>query len=78
MRFLGKKNNKDDFYFVFQGMILTRSEAKKLGVGFLFGLIGVVILLLMPFQFNKYVSFLFLLFFFFLGYFIIAPKILGK
>ena len=74
MRFLRKKN-KDDYYFPFQGMILTRLETKKLSIGFVSGFIGIILLLLLPFQLNKYVSFFILLFFFTLGYFIISPRI---
>jgi len=74
MRFLGKNDKNDNFYFVFQGMVLSRHETKKLSFGFLLGSIGVVILLFLPFRLNKYAIFLFLCLFFCVGYFIIAPK----
>jgi len=74
MRFLGKNEKNDDFYFVFKGMVLSRHETKKLSFGFLSGGIGIVILLILPFHLNRYANFLFLSLFFFIGYFIIAPK----
>ena len=74
MRFLGKNEKNENFYFVFQGVILSLHETKKLGFGFLSGSIGVIILFFIPFRFNKYAIFLFLCLFFCVGYFVIAPK----
>ncbi len=79
MWFVGKDDKEDEYYFDFKGARLTIFEAKKLGFGILFGLLGGLLMALLPFELNGPVSFIVLGVFFSLGYFMVGPKILlGK
>jgi len=73
-----KNERKDDYYVLFNGAKLTKNEANKIGIGILFGIVGIVVLQFLPFEKKSFISYLILAFFVLVGYFLVAPKIFRK
>ena len=72
-----KRNDSDD-PVEFGGAKLTKLEANRIGVGILFGIVGVIVVVLSPIEAKSSVSYAVLVFFVFFGYFVISPLIFKK
>ena len=68
------KSSDDDYIVVFQMAKLSKRQAKKVGIGILFGLVGLIICLLIFGGKYKILSFTIIGIFLFIGYFLIGNK----
>ena len=68
------KHSDDDYVVVFQMEKLSKHEAKKVGIGILFGLVGLIISLFIFGGKYKIPSFIIIGIFLFIGYFLIGNK----
>ena len=73
-----KKKKDHDYYVNFRGAILTKTEANRIGVGLIFGFIGIVLVLLLPVEDKGLLSYLIIGIFIFIGYFFVSPLIFKK
>ncbi len=69
------KKNKDEYYVDFKGARLTKLEANRIGVGIVFGIIGIVLLFFIPVKEKGILSYVLIVSFVFVGYFLVAPRI---
>ena len=67
-------DNKDNFT-LFRGTKVNKTQANRIGVGIVFGLIGIVLILLLPFKELKFLNYTILFLCVMFGYFIVGPKI---
>ena len=72
------KSSDDDYIVVFQMAKLSKLQAKKVGVGILSGLVGMVICLLIFGGKYKILSFSIIGIFLFVGYFLIGNKFVNN
>ena len=73
------KKEKDPGYYVnFKGATVTKTEANRIGVGIVFGIIGIIVVLLLPLRDEKILSYSLITMFIFIGYFIVSPLIFKK
>ena len=73
---MNNKNQKEkveDSYVPFSGGIISKREAKRIGFGLIFGLVGIAVALVLPISKTGLVSYLIIALFLFVGYFIISP-----
>lgn len=73
-----KHDKKDDYYIIFSGAKLNKYEANKIGIGLLFGIIGIILLQFLPFKGKNFISYFTLFSFVIVGYFLVAPRIFRK
>lgn len=69
------KRSEDDYLILFQMVKLPKHEAKKVGLGIIFGLVGSIISLLIFGSEYKILSYTVIGIFIFFGYFLIGKLI---
>ena len=69
------KHSDDDYIILFQMAKLSKHETKKVGIGILFGLVGLIISLAIFGGKYKILSFTVIGVFIFIGYFLIGNKL---
>ena len=72
------KRSDDDYIVLFQMAKLSKHEAKKVGIGILFGLVGLIISLLIFGGESKILSYTVIGIFLFIGYFLIGNRFIKK
>jgi hypothetical protein len=68
-----KKNN--DYYVGFKGAKLNKLAANRAGIGILFGIIGIILTVFLPFKEHKFLNYAIIFVFAVVGYFVVGPKI---
>jgi hypothetical protein len=72
------QNPNDDYVVSFKGARLSKREANKVGLGIIFGLLGVVVSLLLFGTQNRIITIAILSLFASVGYFLIGNKLFKK
>jgi len=72
------KHSDDDYIVLFQMAKLSKLEAKKVGIGILFGLVGLIVFFLIFGGKYKVLSYTIIGIFIFIGYFLIGNKFVKK
>ena len=72
------KHSGDDYIILFRMAKLSKFEAKKVGIGILFGLGGLIVSLLIFGGKSKMLSYTVIGIFIFIGYFLIGNKFVKK
>ena len=68
------KHSDDDYIVLFRMAKLSKLEAKKVGIGILFGLVGLIVSFLIFGGKYKVLSYIVIGIFIFIGYFLIGNK----
>lgn len=71
------KKEKDNYVVLFKGAKLSKREANKVGLGVVFGVIGIFVSIVAGVK-NNLIAFILILIFAAVGYFIIGNKIFKK
>jgi len=69
------KKSKNDYFVLFQGAKISKREANRVGVGFVFGFVGAVISAFLIGPENKIANIIVVIFFVAIGYFWVGHKI---
>jgi len=75
---MNKKKENDDYLVLFKGAKLSKREANKVGVGIIFGIIGILISIFIPLVKSKIVDYAIILIFVVVGYYWIGNKLFKK
>lgn len=67
--------NKNKHYVIFMGVKLNKKSANRVGIGIIFGIIGGIISIIIPYKEFKIFNYLIIMLFIAIGYLLIAPKI---
>ena len=73
-----QKHSDDDYIILFRMAKLSKFEAKKVGIGILFGLVGLIVSLLIFEGKYKVLSYTVIGIFIFIGYFLIGNNFVKK
>jgi hypothetical protein len=74
---MSKLENDNDYYILFKTAKLNKREAKQLGVGFIFGIICLIVVFCLPIEKNKTIDYL-IISIFVIGGYILGCKIFKK
>ena len=74
---MSKLEDDNDYYILFKTAKLNKREAKQLGVGFIFGIIGLVVIFCLPIEKSKIIDYL-IISIFIIGGYILGYKIFKK
>ncbi len=72
-----KLENDKDYYVFFQTAKLNKREANQVGVGMIFGVIGLIVVFCLPIERNKIIDYL-IISIFVIGGYILGCKIFKK
>ena len=70
--------DNNDYYVIFKGTKLKKTQANRCGVGVFFGLFGIILTFVLPFEQYKIINYTIILSFVLIGYFVISPKIFKR
>ena len=65
---MSDKERKDDYVVLFQGVKLSKHEANSVGLGIIFGIIGIFLSLYMPIAKTKFMDYILIALFCTIGY----------
>ena len=74
---MSKLENDNDVFISFEGAKLNKKRAKQLGVSFVFGVIGLIVVFSFPIERNKTIDYWIISIFVIIGY-ILGRKIFKK
>lgn len=66
---------ENDYYILFKGAKVNKVQANRIGVGVIFGIIGIILTIFLPYEKKHFINYLMLLISVAVGYFIVSPKL---
>ena len=75
---MNKKKKNNDYLVLFKGAKLSKREANKVGVGIIFGIIGIFVSIFITPMKNKIVDYAIIFIFIILGYYWVGNKLFKK
>ena len=70
-----KQDDKKDYYVYFGGAKINRKEANRVGIGILFGVLGIILVTLLSINQRSLMSYIIIGISMFVGYFIVGSKL---
>ena len=75
---MNKKKKNDDYLVLFKGAKLSKREANKVGVGIIFGIIGIFVSIFIAPMESKIVDYGIIFIFIIIGYYWVGNKLFKK